>query len=91
MQRLLQTVLTILFFTQSIFLAQSQELFINNTQNRTFTNLNGKWEYIVDPYKTGGMGGAAIYKNEQAIEKTDCVEYSFDTAETLYVPGSFNA
>lgn len=74
-------------FTLNIF---AQEVTISNTQNREFTSLNGKWEYIIDPYKTGGMGGKAIFKNEEAKEKQDRVEYSFDKSHTLWVPGSWN-
>lgn len=68
----------------------AQQVTISNTQNREFTSLNGKWEYILDPYRTGGMGGMAIYKNAEAKEKQDRVEYSFDDSHTLWVPGSWN-
>ncbi|MEH0153020.1 glycoside hydrolase family 2 TIM barrel-domain containing protein [Limibacter armeniacum] len=67
-----------------------QDIFISNTQNRTFTSLNGKWKYVLDPYETGGMGGMPLYKNAQSHQKTDRVEYSFDQAQTLWVPGSWN-
>lgn len=80
----------ILFFT-SITIISAQNISITNAQNRTHMSLNGKWEYIMDPYKTGGMGGMPIYKNAQPKDKTDRVEYSFDKAETLWVPGSWNA
>lgn len=69
---------------------QSQNVFISNTENRTYTDLNGKWEYILDAYKTGGMGGMAIFKNVIPQHKTDRVEYSFSNAQTLWVPGSWN-
>jgi len=90
MKRYIRLFILFLVLSQSIFYVHGQDLFINNTVNRKYTNLNGKWEYVLDPYKTGGMGGAAVYQNEEATEKTDRVEYSFDTAKTLYVPGSFN-
>ncbi len=67
-----------------------QEIVLSNFQNRTHTLLNGKWEYVLDPYKTSGFGGAAIYKNVLPMDKTDRVEYSFDKSETLWVPGSWN-
>lgn len=63
---------------------------VSNNQNRNQTSLNGKWEYILDPYKTSGMGGMSIYKNAVPKDKTDRVEYSFDQSETLWVPGSWN-
>ncbi|MCU4166708.1 glycoside hydrolase family 2 protein [Carboxylicivirga caseinilyticus] len=85
-----QIVLLLLFMVFALMSAKAQKIFITNTQNRDFTNLNGKWEYVLDPFKTGGMGGMAVYRNAVAKEKTDRVEYSFDKAQTLWVPGSWN-
>ncbi|MEZ4684950.1 MAG: glycoside hydrolase family 2 TIM barrel-domain containing protein [Bacteroidia bacterium] len=70
--------------------AHAQQVTISNTQNRDFTSLNGKWHYVLDPYETGGMGGMAVYKNAVPKDKTDRVEYAFDDAQTLWVPGSWN-
>ena len=69
---------------------QAQSIFISNTQNRTTTSLNGKWNYVLDPYGTGSLGFMAVYKNFKPKDKTDRVEYSFDDAQTLWVPGSWN-
>lgn len=69
---------------------QGQNVFISNTPNRSYTSINGKWEYVLDPYKTGAMGGMPVYKNAVPKDKTDRVEYSFDKAQTLWVPGSWN-
>nr|WP_321412312.1 glycoside hydrolase family 2 TIM barrel-domain containing protein [uncultured Carboxylicivirga sp.] len=85
-----QIVLLLLLIVFALISAKAQKIFITNTQNRDFTNLNGKWEYVLDPFKTGGMGGMAVYRNAVAKEKTDRVEYSFDKAQTLWVPGSWN-
>lgn len=74
----------------TISLVQAQEVFISNSQNRTYTSLNGKWKYVIDLYETGGMGGKPVFINAKPIEKTDRVEYSFDKAQTLWVPGSWN-
>lgn len=70
---------------------QGQEIFISNTQNRSFTSLNGKWKYVMDPYETGQIGFMPLYKNTKPKDKTDRVEYSFDNAQTLWVPGGWNA
>lgn len=78
-----------LFFVFTLH-GYAQKTVISNSQNRQFTSLNGKWEYILDPYKTGGMGGMAIFKNATAHEKQDRVEYSFNKSHTLWVPGSWN-
>lgn len=85
-----QKLLTLLLLFFSLNLASAQDIFISNTPNRTFTSLNGKWEYVLDPYKTWGMGGRSIYHNAIPRNKTDRVEYSFNPAQTLWVPGSWN-
>lgn len=61
-----------------------------NVYGRNTVLLNGKWETIIDPYDVG-MGWRAIYKDAKATGKTDFVEYSFDPANTLKVPGDFNS
>ncbi len=71
-------------------LAKSQEVLISNTANRNFTSLNGKWKYIIDQYETGQLGFLPISANLKPKDKTDRVEYSFDQAQTLWVPGSWN-
>ncbi|MFD2099047.1 glycoside hydrolase family 2 protein [Flagellimonas iocasae] len=70
--------------------SQAQDVFITNTQNRNFTSLDGKWEYVVDAYETGGMGGMPVYKNAVPKDKSDRVEYGFSRGKTLWVPGSWN-
>ncbi|MFL1011492.1 glycoside hydrolase family 2 protein [Flavisericum labens] len=72
-------------------LTHAQDVFISNTQNRTYTSLNGKWEYILDRYQTGRLGFMPIYKNAISKDKTDRVEYSFDSGQTLWVPGNWNS
>lgn len=67
-----------------------QEVFIGNAPFRTSTSLNGKWEYVLDPFRTEQMGGKSIYRNATPQNKTDRVEYSFNAAQTLWVPGSWN-
>lgn len=65
-------------------------LFIGNSEGRDHLSLNGKWEYVLDPFRTEGMGGKQIYRNEVPRDKSDRVEYSFNPAQTLWVPGSWN-
>lgn len=83
------------FFSSLLFVfvfcsAKSQEILISNTPNRNFTSLNGKWKYIIDQYETGQIGFLSIWANLKPKDKTDRVEYSFDQAQTLWVPGSWN-
>jgi len=68
-----------------------QDIFISNTPNRTYTSLNGKWKYVLDPYETGRIGFMPVHKNVKQKGKSDRVEYNFDAAPTLWVPGGWNA
>ena len=93
----------LLFF---INLANSQSDLITNIPNRNTTSLNGKWNYIIDPYETGyydyryraydtneqrKSNPAAFYNNAKAKNKLDRVEYNFDESPTLQVPGDWNS
>ena len=62
--------------------------------SRTITNLNGEWSYIIDPMNNGlpessFFGG--FPKNK--IQKTgmELIEYNFETAEKMQIPGAWNA
>ncbi len=70
---------------------------------RQVTSLNGKWRVIVDPYDTGYYDyrhqpydaspypGGGFFIDRHAKDKTDQVEYNFDTSPTLNVPGDWNS
>ncbi len=64
---------------------------ITNIQGRKTQSLNGKWKYIIDQYGTGAIGFSPLYENKKPVDKSDRVEYSFDQAQSLWVPGSWNA
>jgi beta-glucuronidase len=74
-----------------------------NTWSREKMSLNGKWKVIVDPYDNGSYSyrldrfdemsrspRSAFYMDAKVKDKTDRLEYNFDTAESLMVPGSWN-
>jgi beta-glucuronidase len=87
----------------SLFTAAHGEVVIADVFARQITSLNGEWQYIVDRYDTGYFdyrrnpydrgdkvtGGFGLDK--QARDKTDLVEYNFDTSPTLDVPGDWNS
>nr|WP_320022859.1 glycoside hydrolase family 2 TIM barrel-domain containing protein [uncultured Draconibacterium sp.] len=73
------------------FIGLAQDAFIQNTNGREFTSLNGKWKYVLDPYEQGQIGFMPVYKNVKQKDKSDRVEYSFDDAQTLWVPGVWDA
>lgn len=87
----------------SFMLFASTDL-IQNTYSRKSLSLNGKWHYIVDMYETGyynyrwkphdnseNPGNGAYFINAKAKKKSDLVEYNFDTAPTIMVPGDWNS
>jgi len=72
------------------FILHAQDA-ITNINSRETTSLNGKWKYIIDQYETGRIGFNPLWKNVKPENKSTRIEYSFDDAQTLYIPGSWNA
>ena len=77
---------------------------IQNIEGRNTLSLNGKWNYIIDPYETGyydyrympydqmpNPGNSAFFLDKKQKDKTDLIEYSFDKSPTLWVPGDWNS
>ena len=76
---------------------------LQNIQGRKHLSLNGRWSYIIDPYENGyydyrrqafdasksGKGG--FYDDRKPKDKGDWVEYDFDRAPTMKVPGDWNS
>ena len=79
------------------------EVFLGDVFARQTTSLNGRWHVIVDPYDTGYFNyrlqaydasakpSGGFFLDRQAKDKTDLVEYNFDTSPTLDVPGDWNS
>ena len=93
-----------LFFFVALSARSGNENLIQNTSGRNTTTLNGKWNYIIDPYETGyydyrykpydespNPGNGAFYLDRKQKSKTDLIEYSFDKSPTLWVPGDWNS
>ncbi|KRT14021.1 beta-glucuronidase [Pedobacter ginsenosidimutans] len=76
---------------------------IQNIQGRKIQSLNGKWNYIVDPYENGyydyrhdpfdqsktGTGG--YYDDKTQKDKSELIEYDFDHSPQMNVPGDWNS
>ncbi|AOM77333.1 glycoside hydrolase family 2 protein [Pedobacter steynii] len=60
-----------------------------NSQSRHLTSLNGDWNVIIDP--TGLGDWRQVWQEKKPEKKTDFVEYSFEGAPVLKVPGDFNS
>lgn len=81
----------------------SQNSLNQNTYNRNKFSLNGLWKVIIDPYDNGSCSyrldrfdqmnrapRSAYFRDAKVKNMTDRLEYNFDSAETLMVPGSWN-
>ena len=70
---------------------------IINVDSRQTTSLNGKWNIIIDPYENGYYNYRyepdpnGYFKNQIQKDKSELIEYSFDTDEMLNVPGDWNS
>jgi beta-glucuronidase len=69
---------------------------ITNVPGRRTTSLNGQWRAIVDPYETGYYTYRyeprpdGFFLDQKPATKSDLIEYDFDGARTLLVPGDWN-
>lgn len=82
--------------------AQNQ---IINIENRNTISLNGTWKYLVDPYETGYYDyrrdvrdqkkypstSEAVFLGYKQQDPSERVEYNFDLANTIKVPGDWNS
>lgn len=99
--------LLLFFFLSTSFSVYSQQgkeaNLIQNVKGREVLSLNGRWNYIIDPYEMGyydyryepfdqsesGKGG--FYDDREQKDKSELIEYDFDLAPTLNVPGDWNS
>lgn len=78
-----------------------QQPLISNIGSRNTISLNGKWQYIMDPYETGFRNYRWDERNENDREaywnsdvpenKTDRKEHGYDEKYSLNVPGDWNS
>lgn len=70
---------------------------IANVPGRAGMSLNGKWQILIDPYENGFYNYRyqenpnGYFKAAKPSGKTDFVEYDFDNAAQLNVPGDWNS
>lgn len=76
---------------------------ITNVYGRSTFTLNGKWNYIIDPYENGyydyryepydknpnPTGG--YFLDRHPASKAELIEYDFDKSPALMVPGDWNS
>jgi beta-glucuronidase len=78
----------------------AQENLISNTGARTSLSLNGKWQYIVDPYETGFYdyrykelkedNKDAYWNTDKQENKTEKKEHGYVDKYSIEVPGDWN-
>lgn len=81
----------------------SQPVQLQNIYGRNYVSLNGRWNYIVDPYETGfydyrrqpfdqsASGKGGYYDDRRQVDKGELIEYDFDLSPTMKVPGDWNS
>ncbi len=92
-----------ILFLFAMAFTNAQETTLINAYNRESTSLNGTWNYIVDPYENGYYNYRyeafdlqkepsknAFFTNSKPENKSDLIEYDFDTSDTIQVPGDWN-
>jgi beta-glucuronidase len=77
--------------------AADPEYAIQNAAARDGMSLDGAWHAIIDPYESGyydyryrPQNDGGFGANRKPGSKSELVEYDFDTASTLHVPGDWN-
>ncbi len=71
---------------------------LQNPTGHPHQNLDGRWQYLIDPYETGyydyrrkPMDAKGFFEDRKQKDKGELIEYSFDHASTLKVPGDWNS
>ena len=90
----------LLFIISSLFFssvgAQSQVPLVQNIDAYESTPLNGDWHYIVDVQEEGYYDYRmnptrwGFFRNAKPQRPEDLIEYDFDKAPTMHVPGDWN-
>ncbi|MBR6276287.1 MAG: beta galactosidase jelly roll domain-containing protein [Prevotella sp.] len=88
---------SIVMLTVAVLTAGAQEVpQIANVMNRQTVSLNGKWNYIVDVQEEGyydyrmNLNRWGFFQNAKVQRPEDLIEYDFDKAPTMNVPGDWN-
>ncbi|HEY8783872.1 MAG TPA: glycoside hydrolase family 2 TIM barrel-domain containing protein [Mucilaginibacter sp.] len=96
----MKKIILILFLTGIFTQAIAQDNLITDIISRKSSSLNGKWQYIVDPYETGfydyrykelnESNPAAYWNSGTPDNKTVLEEHGYNDKYVLQVPGDWN-
>ncbi|MEJ8818714.1 glycoside hydrolase family 2 protein [Lacibacter sp. H407] len=76
---------------------------LQNIYGRTHLSLNGRWNYIIDPYEMGyydyrhtpfdqsATGKGGFYDDRQQKDKGELIEYDFTLSPNMKIPGDWNS
>jgi beta-glucuronidase len=93
----------IIFFVFFSAICFGQSSTVQNIQARKILSLNGKWNYIIDPYENGyydyrhepfdqsKSGSGGYFDDKAQKDKTELIEYNFDYSPQMNVPGDWNS
>jgi len=94
---MMKALITLIFLLAVLPCARAQQTgLIANTDGRKTISLDGQWQTILDPYETGYYdyryqpSAEGYFKDAKPKDKSDLIEYDFDTSEPLNVPGDWN-
>lgn len=91
---------SVCLFTVSSFAQPGQ---LQNVFGRKHLSLNGRWNYIIDPYEMGyydyrrapfdqsASGKGGFYDDRKPADKGEWVEYDFDLSPAMKIPGDWNS
>lgn len=86
-----------------VTLQTNAQITMTNVLGRSTFSLNGKWNYIIDPYETGYYDyryepydkspkpSGGFFLDRHAQNKSELLEYDFDKCPTLMVPKDWNS
>jgi len=89
--------LSVLLVLAATVCGQQQTDLLTNIRGRNVVSLNGNWQIIIDPYETGYYDYRyqpredGYFKNAKPKNPGDLIEYDFDSAQQLNVPGDWNS
>lgn len=73
--------------SMNVFASESPQ--ITNVYNRTSISLNGRWKYVVDQADIGEK--RKFWEDKKVKNKSSLLEYNFDAAQEINVPGDWNS
>ena len=93
----MKSLFLLIFLLVVIPTARGQQVdLIANTEGRKTISLDGQWRTIIDPYEAGYYdyryqpSANGYFKDAKPKNKSDLIEYDFDSSGSLKVPGDWN-